>query len=163
AVGDSLGTDVPGAAQRQSHAVWTVAVRHRFGGRGLARPGDRVAGPDAPARRDDARARHEHDGAVARGAPHPEAQEFVARWARSVDQRLRAVLAATLEQCRAEGLFEGELPAITLERPKKAEHGDFATNLALALAKRARKNPREVAELVRTRLCDPDGLVAAAE
>ena len=32
-----------------------------------------------------------------------------------------------------------------LERPKNAEHGDFATNVALQLAKRVGKKPRDVA------------------
>ncbi|MGQ0443305.1 MAG: arginine--tRNA ligase [Methylophilaceae bacterium] len=36
--------------------------------------------------------------------------------------------------------------AIVLERPKSAEHGDFATNLALMLAKPLRQNPRAIAE-----------------
>lgn len=35
---------------------------------------------------------------------------------------------------------------ILLERPKTAQHGDFATNLALALAKPLRQNPRAIAE-----------------
>jgi arginyl-tRNA synthetase len=35
---------------------------------------------------------------------------------------------------------------IVLDRPKSAEHGDFATNLALALAKPLRQNPRTIAE-----------------
>ncbi len=34
---------------------------------------------------------------------------------------------------------------ILLERPKSAEHGDFATNLALALAKPLKQNPRTIA------------------
>ncbi len=35
---------------------------------------------------------------------------------------------------------------IVLERPKSAEHGDFATNLAMMLAKPMRQNPRTIAE-----------------
>jgi len=35
---------------------------------------------------------------------------------------------------------------IVLERPKTAEHGDFATNLAMMLAKPMRQNPRTIAE-----------------
>jgi arginyl-tRNA synthetase len=35
-----------------------------------------------------------------------------------------------------------------LERPKNAEHGDFATNVALQLAKRVGRKPREVAEAI---------------
>jgi arginyl-tRNA synthetase len=34
---------------------------------------------------------------------------------------------------------------IVLERPKSAEHGDFATNLAMMLAKPLRQSPREIA------------------
>lgn len=35
--------------------------------------------------------------------------------------------------------------AIELERPKQTQHGDYATNLALQLAKPLRRNPREIA------------------
>ena len=35
--------------------------------------------------------------------------------------------------------------SIVLERPKSAEHGDFATNLALVLAKPLKQNPRVIA------------------
>jgi arginyl-tRNA synthetase len=36
--------------------------------------------------------------------------------------------------------------AIVLERPRNAEHGDWATNVALALAKPLRKAPRQIAD-----------------
>ena len=35
---------------------------------------------------------------------------------------------------------------IGLDRPKQAAHGDYASNIALALAKRAKRNPRELAQ-----------------
>lgn len=38
--------------------------------------------------------------------------------------------------------------AILLERPKQASHGDFATNVALQLAKPLKRNPRELATLL---------------
>ena len=41
---------------------------------------------------------------------------------------------------------------VTLERPKNRDHGDYATSIALALAKPAGMNPRAVAELLRTYL-----------
>lgn len=41
---------------------------------------------------------------------------------------------------------------ILLERPKQASHGDFATNLALQLAKPLRRNPRELAGLLMAEL-----------
>ena len=34
--------------------------------------------------------------------------------------------------------------SILLERPKNPEHGDFATNLAMKLAKTLRKKPQEI-------------------
>ena len=35
---------------------------------------------------------------------------------------------------------------VVLERPKQAAHGDYASNVALALAKRAQRNPRQLAQ-----------------
>ncbi|ENO95198.1 arginine--tRNA ligase [Thauera phenylacetica] len=51
---------------------------------------------------------------------------------------------------------------ILLERPKQASHGDFATNLALQLAKPLKRNPRELAGLLLAEL-PPSKLVARAE
>ncbi|PTD94967.1 arginine--tRNA ligase [Pseudothauera lacus] len=52
--------------------------------------------------------------------------------------------------------------AILLERPKQASHGDFATNLALQLAKPLRRNPRELAALLLAEL-PASPLLAKAE
>ena len=41
---------------------------------------------------------------------------------------------------------------IQLERPKTAQHGDFATNLAMTLAKPLRQNPRAIAEALKKAL-----------
>ena len=43
-------------------------------------------------------------------------------------------------------LYELGVAEIVLERPKQAAHGDVACNIAMQLAKPARKNPREVAQ-----------------
>ena len=51
----------------------------------------------------------------------------------------RAVIAAGLTT-------EEELPEITLEKPKDKSHGDFATNIAMQLARIAKKAPRQLAE-----------------
>ena len=37
---------------------------------------------------------------------------------------------------------------ILVERPKQASHGDFASNLAMQLARRLKKNPREIAQKI---------------
>lgn len=46
----------------------------------------------------------------------------------------------------AELAKEEELPEIILETPRDKEHGDFATNIAMQLARIARKAPRQIAE-----------------
>ena len=51
---------------------------------------------------------------------------------------------------------------INLERPKQAGHGDFASNLALQLAKPLKRNPRELASLLLAEL-PASPLVAKAE
>lgn len=43
---------------------------------------------------------------------------------------------------------EADNLSFTLERPKSADHGDFATNLALTLAKPLKQNPRAIAEQI---------------
>jgi arginyl-tRNA synthetase len=42
--------------------------------------------------------------------------------------------------------FSTEEIAISIERPANPEHGDYASNLALQLSKRLRRNPRQIAE-----------------
>jgi arginyl-tRNA synthetase len=42
--------------------------------------------------------------------------------------------------------------SVLIERPKNADHGDFATNVALQLAKGVGKKPREVAEAIVARI-----------
>ncbi|WP_299952138.1 arginine--tRNA ligase [uncultured Modestobacter sp.] len=49
---------------------------------------------------------------------------------------------------------------VVIERPKNPEHGDYATNVALRLAKGAGRPPREVAELLATELRAVDGVAA---
>jgi len=40
------------------------------------------------------------------------------------------------------------LPPLFLERPKNREHGDYALNIAMTLASKLKKNPREIAEAI---------------
>ncbi|HEX4886173.1 MAG TPA: arginine--tRNA ligase [Casimicrobiaceae bacterium] len=40
------------------------------------------------------------------------------------------------------------VPAIVVDRPRQAQHGDYATNVALTLAKPARRAPREIAQAI---------------
>ncbi len=53
-------------------------------------------------------------------------------------------------------------PATTIERTRDASHGDFASNIAMRLAKPAGRKPRDIAELIIGALPEND-LVARAE
>ena len=60
----------------------------------------------------------------------------------------------------------GEVPQVRLERPKAADHGDVACNIALQLAKAWKLNPRELAQTLVERLQKQSGfdqLIASCE
>ncbi|KCB48493.1 arginine--tRNA ligase [Bordetella hinzii 1277] len=64
------------------------------------------------------------------------------------------------------GILPEAQPDIQLERPKIAAHGDIATNVAMQLAKPAKRNPRELAQgIVDALLADPQArdLIDSAE
>src|SRR5699024_12266481 len=45
------------------------------------------------------------------------------------------------------GLVE-EVPPVKVEVPKDKENGDFSTNIAMVLTKQAKRNPREIAQVI---------------
>jgi arginyl-tRNA synthetase len=55
-------------------------------------------------------------------------------------------------------LPDGVPTQVTVERPRQKGHGDYATNVALQLAKKAGTNPRAFADLVAERLRAADGI-----
>lgn len=64
------------------------------------------------------------------------------------DHLRELVLQALLDLKRAGTItLEGE-PAFVIERARNPEHGDYATNAAMLLAKPLRKNPRELAQAI---------------
>ena len=58
---------------------------------------------------------------------------------------------------------EGPVPAFALETSRTAEHGDFACNVALLLAKRLGRSPRAIAQEIATGLGGAGGLVERVE
>lgn len=74
-------------------------------------------------------------------------------------EALRQRLESALTECYRTGtLISGIFPDVQLEVPGNPEHGDFATNLALMLAKAERKAPRQVAAELVAALGDGGGL-----
>jgi arginyl-tRNA synthetase len=68
---------------------------------------------------------------------------------------LSAAVRRSVEAAIAAGAFSGEVPGeVVVERPKNPEHGDYATNVALRLAKGAGLPARQVAEAVAGQLRD---------
>lgn len=73
----------------------------------------------------------------------------------SGSESLEAAILAAIARAFERGDLLGTIPvAISLERPKNREHGDYATSIALQLAKAAGKSPREVAELLRSDIAE---------
>jgi len=60
----------------------------------------------------------------------------------------RSLLAGLIEQAIAGIVPAGTTASIQLERPKQAQHGDFACNIAMQLAKPLRSNPRAIAQQI---------------
>lgn len=57
--------------------------------------------------------------------------------------------------------IEGDIPPVKIERPRSREHGDWATNIAMQLAKRAGMNPRDFALLLAERLAGHNAVESA--
>ncbi len=69
---------------------------------------------------------------------------WIARWRVAWSTVIQDALRAAIGQALASLGIEPPA-AIALERPARKEHGDWSTNVALATAKRAGRNPRELA------------------
>ena len=73
----------------------------------------------------------------------------------SQSQSLAAAISAAIGAAIERGDLVGTIPVtIPLERPKNRDHGDYATSVALQLAKPAGMSPRAVAELLKSDLLD---------
>jgi arginyl-tRNA synthetase len=74
---------------------------------------------------------------------------------------LSAAVRAAVQAAVDAGDLAVPVPAeVRIERPRVKEHGDYATSVALQLAKPAGRPPREVAEAVATRLRETAGVAA---
>jgi arginyl-tRNA synthetase len=80
-----------------------------------------------------------------------------------VQRDLAGLFRAALVRAASSGalaLDPSAIPEPTLERPRLAEHGDWATNVALVLARAAKAPPRAVAEAMVAHLELPDWVAA---
>jgi len=83
---------------------------------------------------------------------------------RQVREELFALLEKAVEEAVKAGVLpqQPELPNFVVEPPPQEEFGDFATNIAMVLAKPMKKNPLEIANAIVQHLPEND-LVESAE
>lgn len=82
--------------------------------------------------------------------------------ASSAPYDLRAHLASLFSAALQDVAPDNAAFPVALERPKAMEHGDFACNLALQLAKPLKRNPREIAQALVSAL-PPSPVIERAE
>lgn len=68
----------------------------------------------------------------------------------SISQQVKQTLKEEIKQAVIQsGLAtEDQIPDVVLEKPKEKDHGDYATNVAMQLARVAKKAPRQIAEAI---------------
>jgi arginyl-tRNA synthetase len=74
-----------------------------------------------------------------------------------------AELSAAIRACLVAAVDAGDLTVavpgeVKVERPRQREHGDWATTIALQLARQAGRSPRETAQILATRLAEMPGI-----
>lgn len=75
-----------------------------------------------------------------------------------LSEELKKVLITLINENKL-NLEEKDIPErVQVERPKNRDHGDWATNIAMQLAKRAGTNPRALAELIKAKMEKQDGI-----
>jgi arginyl-tRNA synthetase len=81
-----------------------------------------------------------------------------------IEEDFRSVVSRALSALVASGDLPAEAlgAAFTVERPKRADHGDVATNAPLTLTKLAKKPPRAIADALATEL-KKDAVVVAVD
>ena len=68
----------------------------------------------------------------------------------------------TLDVLRGRGLETSAVPEeVTVERPRNPDHGDYATNIALQVAKKVGMNPRDLGEALSAVLADHPAIDSA--
>ncbi|MBI1920962.1 MAG: arginine--tRNA ligase [Geobacter sp.] len=79
-------------------------------------------------------------------------------------EQLTELIRNAVERAFAEGkLASGQTPPINIEKPANEEHGDYAVNVAMQMAKAEKKPPRAIAETIVGCIDDRQGILAAVE
>jgi len=86
----------------------------------------------------------------------------------SLYERIKTSIANRLKEAAGKAREKGqlaytELPFFVLEEPRERQFGDLATNLAMLLAKQAKRSPREIAGIILENFNQEDTSIIACE
>ena len=80
-----------------------------------------------------------------------------------IRESLEAIIDAAIDAARADGSLQlEEAPEAALERPRDESNGDWASTVAMRSAKLAKKNPREIAQIIVDHIPEND-MIASVE
>ena len=66
-----------------------------------------------------------------------------------IREKISKLISKTIKKVQKKGVFPFfKVPEVEIEHPTNKAYGDYSTNVAMALAKSFRKNPREIAEIL---------------
>jgi arginyl-tRNA synthetase len=81
-----------------------------------------------------------------------------------VRHHVRQVIDATLQALKAKGALTFEqIPSYSVEAPKKAEHGEFACNVAMVMSKAVGQRSQDLAQAIIANLVDTHQVVTSVE
>ena len=76
-------------------------------------------------------------------------------------EAILAVVTPIAASLRPEEALELDIADVVLERPRNRDHGDWASNIAMRLAKKLGTNPRELAQRIADEVAKADGVASA--
>ena len=79
-------------------------------------------------------------------------------------KKLTVLLENSIKACSSKGIFEEvNLPYVEVEMTRDISHGDYASNVAMALASSVRRNPHKVAEAIVENIVDTENILDKTE
>jgi len=77
---------------------------------------------------------------------------------------IEGLILDALERAKGSGdLILASMPDIVVEKPKDEKHGDFASTVAMSLARTERKKPRDIAEAICRQISSDSEIVDSVE
>ncbi|MGP6171418.1 arginine--tRNA ligase [Microbacterium sp. A196] len=76
-------------------------------------------------------------------------------------EAILAVVTPIAASLRPDETLDLDITDVVLERPRNRDHGDWASNIAMRLAKKLGTNPRELAQQIADEVAEADGVASA--